>query len=185
MDRIILGRQYPGPQSCNAVLHPVLDSLKPCEPPLRVEAAGALRVCRPSDARQFLRGSASRAFRVGRFPCLSKPLLPSMFLRGWKKASHGARGRCALCIASSRPTTTRSTFSAGAVRTGSGQWEQLFGLPQGYTLHPKSLADPGERVRSRLAMLGNAWHVPVARLFVLGMLASCPTSSASSWAASS
>eukprot|EP00972_Heterocapsa_arctica_P026249 3863725-Heterocapsa_arctica.AAC.1 len=42
---------------------------------------------------KFLRGAASKAFPEGRFPCLSKPLRPGMFPRGWKEASQEARDR--------------------------------------------------------------------------------------------
>jgi hypothetical protein len=58
-------------------------------------------------------------------------------------------------------------------RPSADDWEQLFGLPRGYTLTPESPEHPEERERSRLAMLANSWHVPVARLFFLGMLLAC------------
>ena len=56
-------------------------------------------------------------------------------------------------------------------RPNADEWEELFGLPRRWTDVPGLPSDPEKRELVRLRLLGNAWHVPCARLLLLSLMA--------------
>jgi len=123
---------------------------------------------------RFLRGSATNNCPEGRLPCLSRPLRPGMFPRGWPEASAAARDRCTadgMRFPAYHHEQQSLCWSKGAwQRPSADQWELLFGFPDGYTVTPTSVVEPRHRETSRLSMLGNSWSVPVARIILIGLL---------------
>ena len=133
------------------------------------------RIFRSSFFPRCLRSAGTRDFPEGKFECLTCPLRPGMVPWGLRSATGRATERARAEGFVYQPYHYEDAVLLWAGhnyrRPNAAEWEELFGFPRAWTDVPGLPDKPHDRELARLRLLGNAWHVPCARLLLLSLLA--------------
>ena len=111
---------------------------------------------------RLFRGSATKDYPEGKFPCLTCPLRPGMEPWGKAAASPEAVAKAEADGGIYQPYHYEPQVllwkGDRSRRPNSSEWEEMMGYPRAWTDVPELPKAPHRRELARLRLLGNAWR---------------------------